>query len=335
MMKSRLILILKGMAMGAADVVPGVSGGTIAFITGIYEELITSIRSVDGTAVKVLFKEGPKQCWKHINGNFLLMLVAGIAASILTLSKIIGYLLDHQPVLIWSFFTGLILASIVLIAKEITEWKLRVILSIALGTALSFWVTIAEPTDSPDGLVFIFFAGFLAIIAMILPGISGAFILLLLGAYGPLIETVNLFRSGLASMEAGILLETGTRIVIFVLGCILGLMSFSRILSWMFSNYRNSTLALLTGFMIGSLNKIWPWKETVISRIAHQGKENEAVVPFIQNNVWPWNFNHLNDVEQGLSVVPNKDPQMLFAILLIIFGIALITILQKFAPDHA
>lgn len=328
-------MVLKGIAMGAADVVPGVSGGTIAFITGIYEELIESIRSIDHKALKILFAQGPLAAWKHINGGFLLSLFIGIAISVLTLSKIISHLLDHQPILIWSFFFGLILASIFLIAKEIASWKPRVFIAIVVGTLVSFYVTVATPTNSPDSLIFLFFAGFIAIIAMILPGISGAFILLLLGAYPTVIGIVNGFREGLMAADLALAMGNLFRIIIFVLGCLAGLMAFSRILSWMFRKYKNSTLALLTGFMIGSLNKVWPWKTTTMTRIAHQGKENEAVVPFIQKNAWPWNFNHLNEVEQQLTIVPVKDPQMLFAIGMMLFGMLIIVILSKFSPENA
>ena len=329
---SKLLLVLKGMAMGAADVVPGVSGGTIAFITGIYEELIDTLKSLNLKAVQVLYKEGIMAFWKHINAFFLVRLFLGIAISIFSLSKLITYLLDYHPVLIWSFFFGLILASIFLIGKEIKEWKPRAYLAILLGSLISFYITIATPTQSPDSYLFLFFAGFVAIIAMILPGISGAFILLLLGAYGTVIGTVNDFREGLTIMNTSVLVGAGTKIIVFILGCVSGLMAFSRVLSWMFHHHKNTTLALLTGFMIGSLNKVWPWKTTVISRIAHAGKENEAVVPFIQENVLPWNFGHLNEVEKGLSIIPGTDPKLIPALLLMLVGIMLIVILYRFAP---
>ena len=331
---SNLLLVLKGMAMGAADVVPGVSGGTIAFITGIYEELIDSIKSLNAEAVRKLFKEGIPSFWSHINGWFLVKLFSGIAISILSLAKIISYALDHHPILIWSFFFGLILASIVLVAREISEWKARVWVGIIVGSIVSFLVTIATPTQSPDSYIFLFFAGFLAIIAMILPGISGAFILLLLGAYSTVIGTLNQFREALSQGNSDLIFSNGSKIIVFIVGCVTGLMAFSRVLSWMFHHYKNTTLALLTGFMIGSLNKIWPWKTTTISRIAHEGKENEAIVPFIQENVWPWNYGNLNEVEKGLSIVPDTDPSLIPALLLVLVGVMLITILYRFAPNN-
>jgi len=332
-MKS-LLTILKGIAMGAADIVPGVSGGTIAFITGIYEELIESIKSLNLHALTILFKEGPTAFWKSINGAFLLRLFTGILFSILILSKFISYLLNYHPVKLWSFFFGLIIASVFLIIREIGSWKKRVYFGILIGTIVSYFVTIATPTQSPDGLIYLFFYGFFAIIAMILPGISGAFILLLLGAYSTLIGIVNNFRIALTTMDMEILADSGLRIFIFLFGCLSGLIAFSRVLSWMFKNYKNTTLAMLTGFMIGSLNKIWPWKETISSRIAHEGKINEAIVPFIQDNVWPWNFEGLNQVEKSLSILPEKDPQMMISILIMVFGAGLIFLLSRFAPKN-
>ena len=331
---NRILLILKGMAMGAADVVPGVSGGTIAFITGIYEELIDSIRSIDGRAIKILFSEGPFAFWKAINGNFLISVFGGIAISVLGLSKLITYLLEHEAVLLWSFFFGLILASIFMVAQGIGQWKKRVIAGMILGSLVSFYVTIATPTQSPDGSFYLFFYGFLAIIAMILPGISGAFILLLLGAYGTIIQTVNNFRTALGDVDMAALGTNGLKILIFMLGCLAGLMAFSRVLSWMFKHYKDTTLAMLTGFMIGSLNKIWPWKETVVSRVAHQGKPEEAIVPFIQENVWPWNYTELNDVEKLLSVLPEKDPEILASVMVMTAGVILMIILNRHSPEN-
>ena len=171
-----LIITLKGLAMGAADVVPGVSGGTIAFISGIYQELIDSINNVNLSVLKTLKKEGLKAAWQQVNGSFLLALLTGIGISILTFSKVITHLLETQPILVWSFFFGLIIASIALIWKETSNWKMVDILALIIGIALSYYITIARPVSSPDSYWYLFLSGFIAIIAMILPGISGAFI---------------------------------------------------------------------------------------------------------------------------------------------------------------
>ena len=315
MIKKYIILVLKGMAMGMADVVPGVSGGTIAFISGIYETLVNSLNSLDAKAVKLLFQFKIKELWQHINGGFLLAVLSGIAISIVSLAKIIVYLLENEPVLLMAFFFGLIIASVLFIGKQITQWNTRVIIAIILGTALSFYITIMEPTHSPDSSWFIFFAGFIAIIAMILPGISGAFILLLLGAYPTVMGALNGFREALTAGNTDLMLHNGSMILIFIVGAILGLLTFSRILAWMFRNYHNTTLAVLTGFMLGSLNKVWPWKETISTRINSHGE----VVPFIQKNVLPGNF--------------EGDAHILFVIGLAIIGFALIYFLEKFAAQ--
>lgn len=320
---------LKGMAMGAADVVPGVSGGTIAFISGIYEEFIDSLKSLNLKALKILFKQGIGPFWKHINGGFLLSLFLGILISFASLAKGLSYLLNHNPVVLWGFFFGLIIASIAMVGKQVSKWDLGSIIAVSLGTAISFWITILEPSTAPDNLWFIFMAGFIAIIAMILPGISGSFILLLLGAYSTILSTFSNLLKAFGAFSFSDIVLHGTKILVFALGAITGLLSFSRVLSWLFKRYSNIVLALLTGFMIGSLNKIWPWKSTSSVRIHHQGKEDESIIPFIQENVWPSHYSEINDIEQQLTILPNKDPQMLSVILLAILGIAVIFILEK------
>ena len=191
--------------MGAADVVPGVSGGTIAFISGIYQELIDSINKINFSVLKNVKKNGLKATWASINGNFLFALILGIGISILTFSKVITHLLDTQPILVWSFFFGLVIASIVFIWKEITKWSLKTYIALIIGILISYYITIAKPVESPDSFPYLFLSGFLAIIAMILPGVSGAFILLLMGSYEVVIGTINQFREGLATMNFDII----------------------------------------------------------------------------------------------------------------------------------
>ncbi|MCK5824296.1 MAG: DUF368 domain-containing protein [Ichthyobacteriaceae bacterium] len=308
-----IIISLKGMAMGMADVVPGVSGGTIAFISGIYEEFINSLNSIDATAFKLLFKLDIKGFWKHINGNFLASLGIGIAISIVSLSKLILYLLENKPVLLWAFFFGLIIASILLIGKQIKEWNLRVVIAMILGSILSYYITIAEPASSPDSNLFVLFSGSLAIIAMILPGISGAFILLLLGSYTSILGSINGLLEGLSTANTELIISSGTKLGIFAVGAVIGLLLFSRVLAWMFKHYHNTTLAVLTGFMIGSLNKVWPWKETISTRVNSHGK----IVPFIQESILPSNF--------------DGDTKMLSVLILILIGFGLIYSLEKFS----
>lgn len=299
--------------MGMADVVPGVSGGTIAFISGIYEEFVNSLNSINAEAFKLLFKFRIKDFWKHINGNFLMSLGIGIAISIASLSKMIIYLLENEPVLLWAFFFGLIIASILFIGKQITVWNSRVIIALVLGIVVSYYVTIAEPASSPESTIYIFFSGFIAIIAMILPGISGAFILLLMGSYPTIIGAISNLSEGITTANTELLIQSGSMLAVFAVGAVLGLLTFSRVLAWMFKKFHNTTLAVLTGFMIGSLNKVWPWKETLSTRANSHGVE----VPFLQKSIMPWNF--------------DADPQILLVLVLAIVGFMVIFLLDKFS----
>ncbi|KGL59794.1 MULTISPECIES: DUF368 domain-containing protein [unclassified Polaribacter] len=299
-LKDYLVIGLKGMAMGAADVVPGVSGGTIAFISGIYEELLGSISNVNFDLLKTLKQDGFKAAWKEVNGNFLLSLFIGIFVSIVSLAKAIKYLLENEPVLLWSFFFGLVLASVIYIAKQITKWNFVAILALILGSFLAYYITTLNPLVSENSsILFMFIAGAIAICAMILPGISGAFILVLLGAYKPVLAAVN---------------DRDYKTVAAVgFGAIIGLLAFSKVLKWLFTHYKNYTLAVLTGFIIGSLNKIWPWKETLTWRTNSHGVE----VPFNQQSVSP--FSYVGEAE------------LTMAIILATIGFGLILLMEKLA----
>lgn len=301
-LKDYIIISLKGVSMGAADVVPGVSGGTIAFISGIYEELLTSISSINLGLIGVLRKQGIKDAWNQVNGNFLVALFVGIFISIISLAKLIESLLENHPILIWSFFFGLVLASIIYIGKQMTKWNFGSIFLMILGSALAYYITTLNPLMSENSSSwFLFLAGAIAICAMILPGISGSFILVLLGAYKPVLNAVNS--------------KDFLSISIFMVGAIVGLLSFSRILKWLFKNYKNYTLAILTGFIIGSLNKIWPWKETLTWRTNSEGIE----VPLKQVSISPNSF--------------NGDSQLLMAIVLAVVGFGLILLLERLATS--
>lgn len=306
-------ITLKGMAMGAADVVPGVSGGTIAFISGIYQELIDSINKVDFSFFLTWKKESFQAAWQKINGSFLLSLIIGIAISILSLAKVITHLLKNEPIAVWSFFFGLVIASIVFVGKQITEFSFKNIFALMIGTVISFYITIAEPTASPDSYFYLFLSGFIAIIAMILPGISGAFILLLMGSYEIVMHTINQFREAVFKLDLVMLWSAISKILVFGLGAIIGLKLFSKILHWMFDQYKNLTLALLTGFMLGSLNKVWPWKKTLETRINSHGE----IVPFLEKSILPAEF------------VGN--PKLALALFLILIGFLTIFLLEKIA----
>lgn len=261
-LKKYLLVCLKGIGMGAADVIPGVSGGTIAFMTGIYEELVGSINNINGAAVKLLFKGRFREFWKHINGTFLVSLIAGILISIMSLAKLMTYLLSHLPVPTWAFFFGLIIASSVFILRDIKGWKLKDCVMLVLGVILGVLVCTLSPTETPDALWFIFLSGAIAICAMILPGISGSFILLILGKYEFMLSTLTKILSG-----DGVLLDFAV-LVIFVLGALVGILAFSRFLHWLLARYHRSTLLVLAGFIIGSLVKVWPWSDMAVVREA-------------------------------------------------------------------
>ena len=270
-----IVLALKGCAMGMADVVPGVSGGTIAFISGIYEELLDSIRSVDATALRLLLRFRLAEFWRHINGRFLLPVLLGIAVAIFSLARLMTYLLTNHPIAIWSFFFGLIVASALLVARQIGRWDWRTVLAFAVGAAAAWWITVATPAETPDDWWFVMLSGAIAICAMILPGISGAFILLLLGKYQYIMHAVGEFDIPV--------------IAVFVIGAAAGIISFSHLLSWLLKHWHDVTVAVLMGFMVGSLNKVWPWKETVETYLDSHGVAH----PLVQNNNAPGTFEQL------------------------------------------
>jgi putative membrane protein len=298
------LLSLKGMAMGAADVVPGVSGGTIAFISGIYEELIDGINNINLEALRILRKNGFKSFWNHVNGTFFLFLFSGIAISILTLSKLVLYLLEHHPVLIWSFFFGLVVASSWIIAKSVTKWNFATITFLLVGAVIAFFISSAQTVAHVDAKWYIFLSGAIAICAMILPGISGSFILVLMGSY-------HLVLNALHDKDLVI-------IGLFMSGCLVGILSFARLLKFLFSKFKELTIALLTGFMIGSLYKVWPWKGKIGSEplVVHSDGREE----WMTANVFPGNF--------------DGDPLIWQAILCLLIGFLLIVVLERFAPKE-
>ena len=248
-----LSLTLRGICMGAADVVPGVSGGTIAFLTGIYTELLNSIKSIDGEAVKMLLKLDLKGFWKHINGNFLVAVFAGILISVFSLAKLMKYLLAEHPISIWSFFFGLIIASSIYVLRELDKLNWQYVVSLLVGVGIAAYICLVSPSETPDALWFIFISGMIGICAMILPGISGSFILLLLGKYEYIMTAVTEFNIPV--------------LVVFAVGALIGIILFSHLPTWLLKRFYNLTVCLLSGFMIGSLIKVWPWKEALDSGV--------------------------------------------------------------------
>lgn len=295
-MKSNLVLYLKGLAMGAADIVPGVSGGTIALITGIYEELISSIKNINTQLMKTLFKKGIRQFWKDLNGTFLIILVTGIFTSVILLSRVIVFLLENHEYKIWGFFFGLIIASAFVILKDIKTLNLKNIIIVLFGFATAAGVVLSNTTTLPNTDLYIFLSGSIAITAMILPGISGSFILLLLSKYEFIINAIKDFDLRI--------------ILVFGFGCIFGLLIFSRLLHFLFQNYKDNLLCILSGFLIGSLIKIWPFRKVLETRTNSEG---------------------INEVVVSQPVLPS--PQDLESLLIFtifsICGYLLITIIQK------
>ncbi|MFN5337053.1 MAG: DUF368 domain-containing protein [Bacteroidota bacterium] len=294
---------LKGIAMGAADIVPGVSGGSIALIAGIYQQLLDSINGFNIQNLSLLKSFQIKEFYTRVNGTFLLCLVSGILTSIFSLSGVITYLIDEHPIPLWSFFSGLILVSAFLILKDIARWTIGVVIAVAIGTAFAWWVTNLPPTTTPNDYWFTFVAGAIAICAMILPGISGSFILLILGQYERILKAV---------LEKDIF-----TLALFATGCLVGILSFSRVVAFLLRRFHAATIGLLSGFMLGSVNELWPWKDVIKTRISSSGKE----VPFLTENILPGDYL----IQEGL------DPQLGWAIGAFFFGIGLVLFIEWLA----
>jgi len=303
-LKNYLTIGMKGVAMGVVDIIPGVSGGTIAFITGIYERLIGAIKSINFKNLKLLFTGKFKEFWKNVDGAFLLCLVLGIATGFLSFVYVITYLLENHHVLIWAFFFGLVLASTLFVGKTV-KWNWKTVLAFLLFAVVSFFITSPEnkPISPESSYWFIFLCGAIAICVMILPAVSGAFILVLLGQYDFILNAVKTF-------DILVMLT-------FLSGALIGIISFSNVLSWLLKNFKMITLASLTGFMFGSLNKIWPWKETLATYINSSGVEKVL----IEKNLSPAKFEQLTG-----------NPSQLFAvILLILIGFSIVFIIEFIA----
>jgi len=298
--KDYFVLVLKGMGMGAADVVPGVSGGTIAFITGIYEELINSIKSVNLNALKKIFSLKFSEFWKTINGTFLLSVIVGIGISVFSLAKGLKFLLDHYPILVWSFFFGLIVASAIYVARTIEKWNAGAITAGIAGIIVAYFITVIAPAEANTHYWFIFLSGSIAICAMILPGISGSFILVLLGMYKFILEAVG-------NVEIAV-------IVTFLFGAAIGIIAFSNVLSWLLKKFHNLTIAVLAGFMVGSLNKVWPWKEVTETFIDRHGE----IKTLAERNILPRSYEQIT----------GNEALIIGAILLALVGFALIFVVE-------
>lgn len=282
--------------MGAADIVPGVSGGTIAFITGIYERLLTSLKSILPSFIVLLKNRDIPSFWGKINGTFLLTLFAGILLSVILFAKIIAYLLVNHPIPLWAFFFGLIVASVSIVGKQITEWNFRLFVTMVLGVIIAYCLTQLSPASVEPNYLNAFLSGLIAICAMILPGISGSFILVMLGTYSFILGAIKDFDVIV--------------LMVFATGCLIGLLSIANLLVWAFTHYKNITLALLTGFMVGALAKVWPWKEVLTYRENRHGE----LLPLMEQNIWPSTYEVINGVPAQIGLAA-------MCFLLAVFGV--------------
>jgi len=301
-MNASITLFLKGLAMGAANVIPGVSGGTIALITGIYERLINAIKQCDLHAVRLLLGRDWKTLWQHIDGQWLCILLGGVAASIITLARLFEYLLAEHERNTMAFFFGLILLSVVYVAKRVTHWNATALAALIAGTAIAIAIALLAPASENDSTLYVFLCGVMAISSMILPGLSGSFVLIMMGNYALVLSAINTFSMNI--------------LVPLALGCAFGLIAFSHILAWVFKRYANQTLALMTGFVVGSLVVIWPWKEAITRTVERVGKPPKEVV-----TSYEWFLPLLSDTTTWIAVA------------LMILGALLIAIMERYADS--
>jgi putative membrane protein len=293
-------IFLRGLLMGAADIVPGVSGGTVAFITGIYDQLLDSLRAVDLEFLARLSRLDIAGAWQHINGRFLLALLLGIATSIFSLAQLVSWVLEHHPVPLWAFFFGLILASALVLLREVDNWSVPKVLCLLSAGAVAVCIALSPVMSLEMGLAGVFLAGFLAVCAMILPGISGSFILVLLGMYSTTLVALK-------SLDL-------VFILVFVIGAGCGLLCFSRLLHWLLQRFHQGTMAVLTGFLFGSLLVVWPWKRVLEWVEGSHGQ----LKPAQQFPVSPLDY----------QVYTGQDPQLWFCLSLMIAGFALVWLIH-------
>ena len=323
--KEYFLITVKGFAMGAANVIPGVSGGTIALVTGIYEELINSLKSFDKTAVQLCLKRDFAGVLKHINFKFLLFIGLGVSSSIFTLAKIFEYLLEVHPTKIWAFFFGLILASVYYVGKSVEKWDKKTISFFVLGSIIALSIAFVNPAPTPNGnYFFVFFCGIIGISGMLLPGLSGSYILMLLGNYKLLmVDSINALSSAIKSSLSGdfsylnntLQVESLIHFLLFLLGSLFGMISFSQVIAWIFNKYKNCTIALLTGFVFGSLAIIWPWKNPITTPEMLNRHGEEMIIGYQR-------------------YLPNlSDANTLFAISCILIGVLCIWAVEKLAVN--
>jgi len=301
-MKKDVSIFLKGVAMGAANVIPGVSGGTIALITGIYERLINAIKACDITAIKLLLAKDFAKLWQHVDGRFLCAIGAGVIVSIVSLAKLFEYLLVSYERLTMAFFFGLILLSLYYVAKRISNWSTSVIASLIIGSTIAIGIALLAPASQNSSFLYVFLCGVIAISSMILPGLSGSFVLIIMGNYA-------LVLGAISSLNMNILLP-------LALGCVVGIIVFSHAIAWIFKHFENQTLSLMTGFVLGSLVVIWPWKNAVMQTVQRADKPPKEVVASYQ-----WYLPELISINTWMCII------------LMVAGAISIYLMERFAQD--
>lgn len=298
-----LILYLKGMLMGAADLVPGVSGGTIALITGIYKELLESINSISISNLKLWKQQGLKSVWGKINGPFLIAVFGGILSSILLLSRLLELLIENHPLVLWSFFFGLLIASIIYLFRAELSFSMLNVLYVCFGAVISFLVTQLNGGANQSSLWYLFLSGFIGISAMILPGLSGAYILVVMGVYQTVLSNVRIAQDLIFNFDQTQFINTASILGVFILGILVGIKVFAKFLSWLLNHYPQRSIAVLVGLMIGALHKVWPWQNTVADSV----KESLAVLPHEYNG----------------------DPQILIVITWMLIGFGILFLIER------
>jgi putative membrane protein len=298
-----LILYLKGMLMGAADLVPGVSGGTIALITGIYKELLESINSISLSNLKLWKQQGLKSVWGKINGPFLIAVFGGILSSILLLSRLLEWLIENHPLVLWSFFFGLLIASIIYLFRAELSFSMLNVLYVCFGAVISFLVTQLNGGANQSSLWYLFLSGFIGISAMILPGLSGAYILVVMGVYQTVLSNVRIAQDLIFNFDQTQFINTASILGVFILGILFGIKVFAKFLSWLLNHYPQRSIAVLVGLMIGALHKVWPWQNTVADSV----KETLAVLPHEYNG----------------------DPQILIVITWMLIGFGILFLIER------
>ncbi len=325
----KLFLVLKGLGMGAANKVPGVSGGVVAFVAGFYEEFIYSLKRVNGKAFKLLLTGRFKSFFNYVNGQFLSLLFLGMLVSYFSVSKILDYLILHYQLYVWSVFFGMIVGSIYYINKDFSDWNNKTILSLALGILLGVGISFLNPARENDNLIFVFFCGIISVSGMTLPGFSGSFILILLGNYVLLlVDSVNALYDSISDILGGdfdfIYDENRIKMLkvlaVFTLGSLTGLVTFSHLLSYILKHYKSITTASIIGFIVGSLGVVWPWKKTIYKHLDNGQLMRDSAGEKI--------------IENYKRYIPELSTETYYAVGFIVLGLAIVIGLEIYGQTR-